>query len=163
MTGWQLRQLNCLCCRNTYKLPLPVFMLNTGSTPTILFHVYVVKRFGRDQHKVRLNHRAEFYLLYCKFSGLCNTCGCTGTTLCNRLSYGGTTCETQSGVYPTKLRVQLLLMPGESGGSMQVSACNSKSCAWILNALCACLIWQQLAMLHCLVPWLRDSSLLAMV
>ncbi len=74
-------------------------MLNRGSTAIILFAVYVVKRFGGDQHKDRLNRRADFYLLYCKLPGLCNTCGCSDTTLCTRLSYGGTnSCGTQAGV-----------------------------------------------------------------
>jgi len=57
-------------------------MLNTSSTPIILFNVCVVKRFGRDQHKDRLHRTAEFHLLCCKFSGLCNACDCSGTTLC---------------------------------------------------------------------------------
>ncbi len=81
MAGWQLRQLEVLCCRNMCKLPLPAFMPNTASTPIILCYVYVVKRFGRDQHKDRLHRTAEVDLLHCKFSGLCNACDCSGTTL----------------------------------------------------------------------------------
>ncbi len=57
-------------------------MLNAGSTPIILFNVCLVKRFGRHQYKDRLRRTAEFHLLYCKFSGLCNACDCSGTTLC---------------------------------------------------------------------------------
>jgi hypothetical protein len=56
-------------------------MPNTASTPIILCYVYVVKRFGRDQHKDRLHRTAEVDLLHCKFSGLCNACDCSGTTL----------------------------------------------------------------------------------
>ncbi len=51
MAGWQLRPLDCLCCRKACMLPLSAFMLNTSSTLTILFNVYVVKCFCRDQHK----------------------------------------------------------------------------------------------------------------
>ena len=40
----------------------------------------------------------------------------------------------------TKLRCQLLLMLGESGDSMPVSVCNSRTCALVLNALCVCSI-----------------------
>ena len=121
MVGWQLRQLDCLCCRNSCKLPLPAFMLNTGSTPIILCNDKVVRRIGRDQHKDSSN-RTEFRLLDCKYPGLCNTCDCSGTTLCTRLSYGGTSsCETQAGVYPAKPRVQLLLMLGAWGQHAGVS------------------------------------------
>ncbi len=41
----------------------------------------------------------------------------------------------------------------ETEGSMQISVC--RSCAWILDALCVCLIEQQLAMLQWLVPGLK--------
>ena len=148
--------------RHTYKLQLPAFMLNTASTPITLFDFYGVERFGRGQHKDRFNRRAEFHLLYCKFPGLCKACDCSGTTLCTCLNYvscGTSSCKTQAAMYPTKLRCQLLLMLGESGDSMPVSVCNSRSCAWVLNALCVCLS----AMLHWLVPGLRSPSLLVIV
>ena len=102
-------------------------MLNTGSTPTILFNVYVVKRFGRDQHKDSSN-RTDLHLLYCIFAGLCNTCDCSGTTLRTRLSYGGTSsCETQA-VYPAKLRIQLLLMLGAWGQHAGLSVQQQELC-----------------------------------
>ncbi len=88
MVDWQLRQLDWLCCRNTCKLQLPAFTSHTGSTSITLFGVYVVKRFGRDQHKDRFNRRAEFHLLYCKLPRLCNTCDCPGRTLCTCLDNG---------------------------------------------------------------------------
>ena len=50
-----------------------------------------------------------------------------------------------------------------SGESMLVSVCNSRSCAWVLNALCVYLIEQQLAMQSWLEPGLRSSSLLVIV
>ena len=151
MAGWQLRQLEYLCCRNTCKLPLPAFMLNTSSTPIILFNVCVVKRFVRDQHKDSLHSTAEFHLLYCKFSGLCNACDCSGTTLCTCGELGTNSCKTQTDWYLAKLRCQLLLMLGESGDSMLVSVCSSRSCAWVPNFLCVCLNVQQSgnAMLAC--------------
>ena len=60
-----------------------------------------------------------------------------------------------------KAQTQLLLMLGESGGSMSVLVCNIRSCAWVLSALFACLILQQLTMLHWLVPGLRSPSLVS--
>jgi len=59
------------------------------------------------------------------------------------VSCGTSSCKTD--LYLAKLNCQLLLMLGESGDRMLVAGCSSRSCAWVPNFLCVCLILQQSA------------------
>ena len=150
--------------RHTYKLQLPAFMLNTAVT---LFDFYSVKRaLAEDSTRTGLIRRAQFHLL--NFLGLCKACDCSGTTLCTCLNCGelwDKFLQDTGRRVPDKAQLPAALDAWRVWDSMLISVCNSRSCAWVLNALCMGLIEQQLAMLHWLklIPGSRSPSLLVIV